>query len=87
MDQGINAVQAILPRCQFDKIKYEHGIEGLHNHRRAWDDKSKVFNDRPLHDWASHPADGFRTGVLAMGSGLRNGGPPKKLNYQAVSIA
>ena len=36
VDQDINAVRAILPRCRFDKIKCEHSIEGLLNYRRSW---------------------------------------------------
>jgi phage terminase large subunit len=86
IDQDIQAVRAILPRCHFDRVKCERGIEGLRNYRRAWDDKRKVYNDHPLHDWASNPADGFRTGALAMADGLRNPGPPRKLNYLKLSI-
>lgn len=86
IDQDIQAVRAILPRCRFDKVKCERGIEALRGYRRSWDDKRKVFSDSPLHDWSSHGADGFRTGALAMSAGLRNAGPPKKLPYPRMSI-
>lgn len=61
---GINAARMLLPRCVFDEKKCEHGIEVLRQYRREWDDKLKAFRQRPLHDWASHGADAFRT--LAM---------------------
>jgi hypothetical protein len=54
-----------MQRCWFDKEKCDRGIESLRNYRREWDDKRKVFHDRPLHDWTSHAADAFR--YLAMG--------------------
>jgi hypothetical protein len=64
-DDGHNAVRAILPRCRIDVEKCSEGIEALRQYRREWDDKNRTFRDRPLHDWCSHPADGFQT--LALG--------------------
>jgi phage terminase large subunit len=62
---GINAARSILPRCWFDKTKCAKGIEALKAYRREWDEQKKTFHDRPLHDWASDPADAFR--YLALG--------------------
>jgi phage terminase large subunit len=62
---GINAVRTILPRCYFDAQKCAKGIDALKAYRREWDEKLKTFHDRPVHDWASHPADSFR--YLALG--------------------
>jgi len=62
---GINAARMILPRCWFDKEKCDQGIEALKNYRREYDEKRKVFHDRPLHNWCSHAADAFR--YLALG--------------------
>ena len=33
--------------------------------RSGWDEERKLFGERPLHDWTSHPADAFR--YLAVG--------------------
>lgn len=60
VEDGINAVRRILPRCWFDADKCAEGIKALKQYRRDWDDVRKVFYERPLHDWASHPADAFR---------------------------
>jgi len=65
VEDGINAVRRIIPRCWFDKDKTAEGIKALRQYRREWDDLRKVFYERPLHDWASHPADAFR--YLAVG--------------------
>jgi len=60
VEDGINAVRRILPRCWFDKEKCAEGVRALRHYRREWDDIRKVFRERPLHDWASDPADAFR---------------------------
>jgi hypothetical protein len=57
----INEVRKVLPICVFDAEKCAHGIDGLRSYRRVWDENLKAYRDHPLHDWASHPADAFRT--------------------------
>lgn len=61
----INEVRQVLPTCRFDKTKCEKGLDALRSYRRIWDEKLKAYRDTPLHDWASDPADAFRT--LAIG--------------------
>lgn len=65
VEDGINAVRSILPRCWFDAVKCKDGIEALRQYRREWNDTMQVFNPRPRHDQYSHAADAFR--YLAMG--------------------
>lgn len=62
---GINAVRTILPRCWFDSKKCADGIDALKSYRREYDENKKTYHDRPVHDWASDPADAFR--YLALG--------------------
>lgn len=64
VEDGINAVRRILPRCWFDKGRCAHGIEALRQYRKEWDDRLKAFKQRPLHDWSSHAADAFRYGAV-----------------------
>lgn len=60
---SINQARLLIPRMQFDAEKCKRGIEALRQYRREYDDKTKTFKSRPLHDWASHPADAFRQGA------------------------
>ena len=60
VEDGVNAVRLVLNRCWFDAEKCKRGIEALKQYRTEWDEQKKVFRDRPLHDWTSHPADAFR---------------------------
>lgn len=62
---GIDTVRSMLSRCWFDAEKCARGIEAMKQYRKDWDDKLKIFRDRPLHDWSSHGADAFRTGAVA----------------------
>lgn len=70
----INEVRKVLPLCVFDKEKCAHGIDALRSYRRVWDEKLKAYRDHPLHDWASDPADAFRT--FAIGKPQEIGGSP-----------
>ncbi len=65
IDDGIENVRVLLPRCTFDEERCHDGIESLMGYERTWDARLKTFRDRPLHNWASHGADAFR--VLATG--------------------
>lgn len=60
VDNGIQSCRLLIPRCRFNISTTKDGVTGLRNYRREWDDKRKIFRDTPRHDWASHPADGFR---------------------------
>lgn len=65
VDDGIQAVRRILPRCWFNVPKVKVGLNALKNYRRAYDEKRKIYFERPLHDWSSHASDAFR--YLAIG--------------------
>jgi hypothetical protein len=60
LESGIEAVRMILSRCWFDEKKCELGIKCLENYRKSYNEKFRVYGDRPFHDWSSHGADAFR---------------------------
>lgn len=62
---GISAVRQILPRCWFAAERCKQGLEALRQYQAEWDDELRVFKKVPLHDWASHGADAFRTLAMA----------------------
>lgn len=64
LEDGIQAVRKMLPRTYIDE-SCEEGIEAVRQYRREWDDDKKMFTDKPVHDWTSHPADGLRTVAVA----------------------
>lgn len=75
---SIDAARRLLARCWFDKErctfylkgdKGSRGIESLKNYQKKWDAKNKIYADSPLHNWASHGADGFRLMGMALKPG------------------
>jgi phage terminase large subunit len=80
----INEVRQIIPICRFDKDKCEKGLDALRSYRRVWDEKLKAYRDTPLHDWASDPADAFRT--FAIGKPRDVGAQPSVLNMPNIGV-
>lgn len=40
--------------------EHQSGLEALREYRYEWDEANGCFKKTPLHNWASHPADGYR---------------------------
>lgn len=86
VDDGIQAVRGFLDQCWFDAQNCEEGLDCLRQYRREYNDQRETYNNRPLHDWASHGADAFR--YLATGSKFkqREGwNKPLKRNLKGVA--
>ena len=60
LDDGIDAVRLLLPRCWFDEVKCRLGLDALTFYRKAYPERLQQYSDRPVHDHASHGADAFR---------------------------
>jgi phage terminase large subunit len=60
VEDGINAARTIFPNCWFDEEKCADGLHALRHYRYEVDEDLGTFSRKPLHDWASHGADGFR---------------------------
>lgn len=67
LEEGIQAVRMILPVCYFDRTRCQRGLDALQHYSKVWDEERQVFRAQPLHNWASHAADAFRTGALGLG--------------------
>lgn len=79
IENGISAVRQMLPICEFNtdplpfsdetmeqaRQRMSRCIDAIKQYRRVWDEKMQRFGDKPLHDWASDPADSLR--YLAIG--------------------
>jgi len=65
---GIAQVRKIFGLCWFDEqrctkefAKNRVGLPSLESYRREWDEHMGTYRQHPLHNWASHGADAFRT--------------------------
>lgn len=60
VQDGINAVRTVIPRCWFDTTKCKPGINALRQYQKVYNERTKVFMNTPQHDWTSHACDAFR---------------------------
>jgi phage terminase large subunit len=62
----INAARTIIKRCEFHAERCEDGLNALRAWQYEYNPDLQVFTKEPLHDWASHPSDGFSYGCQVM---------------------
>ena len=62
----ISAARAVIDKCAFDRKGCEEGLDGLLAWEFEWNEELNVFSREPLHNWASHPGDGFAYGCQVM---------------------
>jgi phage terminase large subunit len=58
---GINAARTIFPQCWFDAEKCADGLQALRHYQYGPATAGGVEARKPLHNFASHGADAFRT--------------------------
>jgi hypothetical protein len=61
VEEGIHAVRMIFGRLWFDQTKCKAGLEALGHYRRDYNQRLGEYKATPVHDFASHGADGLRT--------------------------
>lgn len=71
IEDGVNVTRTVFSRCWFDAVKCERGLNALRNYKKDWDEKNKVFKNKPKHDWASHGADAFRMFAIGFRENVR----------------
>lgn len=64
VQDGIDAVRRLLPRCRFDQVKCKSGISALENYHKKYNTMRQEFEKVPFHDWSSNFADAMRTGAM-----------------------
>ena len=81
LDEGVHAARLLLPKCYFDGEKCQGGIEALLSYRWDFNTRIKDFTGHPVHDWASHGADAFRTLAIWHQQPRNRVGAAPKLDY------
>ena len=86
LEDGIGAGRWLLqrPLTRFHK-RCGQGVEALRAYEYEYDEDKKTFSRKPKHNWASHPADGFRYGAIVRKIALTMAPTPS--SGPAVSLA
>lgn len=67
IQDGIQAGRALLlSDIEFHATNCKKGLDALEHYRREYDEETKMFKQKPLHDWSSHYADSFRYMALSI---------------------
>ena len=78
IEDGINAVRLMLSRSWFDETKCRQGFEFLRQYQREWDDKLRIFKNRPRHDFTSHASDALRIFAMSLPENVKKYKPKSK---------
>ena len=65
LEDGIHNLKMVLPKCWFDIENTKPLIDALRHHHRKYNEKMKMFSNKPQKDWSSHACDAMR--YLALG--------------------
>ena len=60
VQDGIQAVRAMLPTCWIDEAKCGSVLVALTQYHKEYDEETKTYSEKPVHDQYSHSADMVR---------------------------
>ena len=66
LEDGIHAAKMIFPRCYFNLENCRPLIDALRHYHRKYNEKMRMFSNKPVHDWSSHACDAFRYMAIAI---------------------
>lgn len=72
VDDGIAALRTLFPRMRIHSRYAAPLLTALREYRREYDEINRTFKSKPLHNWASHPADAARYMAMAFKETLGN---------------
>lgn len=62
----ISAARLVINSCEFNEEECSDGLDGLEAWEYDFNEETQEFSREPLHNWASHPSDGFAYGAQIM---------------------
>ena len=87
IEDGINAVRMLTPRCWFDQAKCARGLDALKLYRADYDATLQALRPHPVHDWTSHAADSFRYLAMTLDGRAAHSGFHRRIEYTRQGVA
>tara|TARA_X000000950_G_scaffold43136_3_gene48266 strand:+ start:1744 stop:3024 length:1281 start_codon:yes stop_codon:yes gene_type:complete len=66
LEDGIHALKMVLPRCLIDTDNGKPLIDALRHYHRKYNEKMRMFHNKPVKDWSSHACDAARYMALSI---------------------
>lgn len=74
---SIDAANAAIPYCWFDKERCADGLDALWHYHREFDEDRQAFKGQPYHDWSSDFSDAFQQEAMAYDKMEEDRKPPE----------
>lgn len=84
VQEGIDAVRNLLPRCHIDRAHCARGLSALWQYSKQYDVKTRTYSSKPNHDWASNGADALRTYAMSDFAAFSASGGGKSASRQPL---
>lgn len=86
LEDGIHSLKMILPRCWFDAENTKPLISALRQYHRKYNEKMKMFSNKPVKDWSSHACDAARYMAMSIQDMPSKTQPKQKMSVNEYSI-
>ena len=86
LEDGIHSLKMLLPRCWFNVETTQPLINALRQHHRKYNEKMKMFSNKPVKDWSSHACDSARYMAMSINDLPNKQRPDQKTTMNEYSI-
>ena len=86
LEDGIHSLKMILPRCWFNVDTTQPLINALRQYHRKYNEKMKMFSNKPVRDWSSHACDSARYMAMSITDMSDKRRPNQKITENDYSI-
>jgi len=76
----------VLPRCWFDIENTKPLIDALRQYHRKYNEKIKMFSNKPVKDWSSHACDAVRYMAISINDLAEKSKPNQTITLNEYSI-
>ena len=86
LEDGIHSTKMVLPRCWFDIENTKPLIDALRQYHRKYNEKIKMFSNKPVKDWSSHACDAARYMAISINDLAEKSKPNQTITLNEYSI-
>ena len=86
LEDGIHSLKMVLPRCWFNVENTKPLIDALRQYHRKYNEKMKMFSNKPVRDWSSHACDSARYMAMSINDLPNKQRPNQKTTMNEYSI-
>ena len=86
LEDGIHSLKMLLPKCWFNVETTQPLINALRQYHRKYNEKMKMFSNKPVRDWSSHACDSARYMAMSITDLPGKNTPNQKITLNDYAI-